>query len=58
MDERRQYYTIRQSVVMDYVVDFGRPLTKEEAIKAFSIEEFEDIVDEQLHSQGYVQEVI
>ena len=33
--EKRQYYTIRQGVVMDFVVDFGRPLTPDEALKAF-----------------------
>ena len=56
--EKRQYYTIRQGVVMDFVVDFGRPLTPEEALKAFYKDEYEDIVDETTYSKGYVQEVI
>ena len=56
--EKRQYYTIRQGVVMDFVVDFGRPLTPDEALKAFYNDEYEDIVDETTHSKGYVQEVI
>lgn len=56
--EKRQYYTIRQGVVMDFVVDFGRPLTPDEALKAFYKDEYEDIVDESTYSKGYVQEVI
>ena len=56
--EKRQYYTIRQGVVKDYVVDFGRPLTPDEALKAFYSDEYEDIVDESTYSKGYVQEVI
>ena len=58
MDERRQYYTIRRNVVMDFVVDFGRPLSKDEALKAFYNDDYADVVDEQTHSQGYVQEVL
>lgn len=58
MDERRQYYTVRVNTVTDFHVDFGKPLTKEEAIKAFSNRDFEDIVDDQIHKMGYVQEVI
>ena len=56
--EKRQYYTIRQGVVMDFVVDFGRPLTPDEALKAFYSDEYEGIADETTYSKGYVQEVI
>ena len=57
MDEKRSYYTFRVKVKEDWLIDFGRPLTKEEALKAFNEGDYMDIVEENFVETLSVEEV-
>ncbi len=57
MDEKKQVWTITVPIVTNLLIDFGRPVTVDEAIKLYSKDEYEDVIDWEWGKKGYVQEI-